>query len=128
MSIKFCAKHLDENQQSFSRSEEAWRGNVLWTCFRRLTVLERKIKQIWSCLELSKLRPSIIVQPLAKKTVICSQRYKLIDSRGLPDLHLSSLRIPHGLWTPHGENLDTKSCCSNMDVIKHINSHVWIES
>ena len=36
------------------------------------------------------------------------QRYEQVHTRGLLELHLSSLHIPHGLWTPHGKELYTK--------------------
>ena len=57
---KFCAKDINKCQQAFSRSEENWRENVLWTyfgawlCYRYF---------LWSCAKIRKLMQSNIVPP-----------------------------------------------------------------
>ena len=53
-------------------------------------------------------RQSNIVPPptTTTKSAILKLLYKgyiQIPTRGQPGLHISSLHIPHGLWTPHGK-------------------------
>lgn len=111
--LKILCRRYERISTSSSRGEEVWREHVLRTCFCSLIVLRRFF--FWSCVKLRQLRQSTS----NNNKIAFWKKYIQIHTRGLLGLHLSSLSIPHGLWTPQGNTYTLKH---TTNVMRNVNT------